>query len=132
MPNAPTLNLRCNIWKQVSLAAAPPITPPTYANVPCNLQFGRKVHVGLGVYPNLSGTIWLDLPGGTDLQDYDLAAPMSFDYVECPAGSGRSYAALFVDDMARGFPTQTRVALICHVIALSGAHPGWHWPVPYP
>jgi hypothetical protein len=48
----------------------------------------------------------------------------SADTVEVPAGSGRYYAILAVDDVARGFENEYRLAL---------AEPAYNlWPVPIP
>lgn len=109
----PTFNIRCNIWNvQIDWSIGAPAGAPTQANVPCNLQFGRKEAVG----GNL--TMWLLLPAGTNINgegSYALTPTLFVadgDGVEVPAGSGRFYAVVMVDDVSLGFPTEYRAALI--------------------
>lgn len=45
------------------------------------------------------------------------------DNVEVPAGSGRYYRVMFVDDWAKGFPNEYRIALIL-------AYADWPSPIP--
>lgn len=125
---APTLNLLCNIWKQLDTHLGPPIVAPTHPNVPCNLQYARKIHGA-----NL-GYIFVLLPKGTDVEDTPLSSAATFDVMEIPAGSKRWYCVYVVDDMAKGFPTETRVAEVTHAhIAVATVDELlWMWPVPYP
>jgi len=127
MPVAPTLNLFCNIWHQYALTNPPPIVPPDLANVPCNLQFGRKVPAH-----TLDAAIWLLLPKLTDIRDPAIGAGLQYDVVEVPAGSKRWYAAGLIDDQAKGFPTETRVAYLGKAYLFASPQAPWLWPVPYP
>jgi hypothetical protein len=49
---------------------------------------------------------------------------VSFDMVEVPAGSGRWYSVVGVDDIGKGFSNEHRTAAI---FALAGS-----WVAPYP
>jgi hypothetical protein len=59
---------------------------------------------------------------GTDIRDG--SATVRGDTVECPAGTGRFYRVGYVDDVAKGFPNEYRVAL------LSKRGPSWPTPIP--
>jgi hypothetical protein len=131
MPVAPTLNLFCNIWKQWNLGGPAPLVAPTYANVLCNLQYGRKEHVPVQPVANYP-VQYLLVGKGTDLQDSDVNFPAILDLVECPAGSKRWYVVEYVEDQAKGFPTETRVAILIKAYIPYPGQPTYKWPVPYP
>jgi hypothetical protein len=66
------------------------------------------------------------LPKGTDVRD-ELNAT-GRDGVECPAGSGRFYEVIFVDDIGKGFPNEHRGATMEKTFG-----PGpTEWPTPIP
>lgn len=133
MPVAPTLNLFCNIWTQYATAAGPPVIPPSFVNVQCNLQFARKTHAlgGAAGFAAVS-EMFLLVPKLTDLRTSLFSPPGTLDIVECPAGSKRWYAVIFVDDQAKGFPTETRVAILTHADAIAQSGALWSWTPPYP
>lgn len=127
----PTFNLRCNIGPSgagpVSWPPAPYVGPPRLANQVCALVFGKRVNVASS--------------GGTGGQGYpvvcmslllpphvDVRAQQSLDRwpdaVEVPAGSGRWYGVLDVDDIGKGWPNEHRTASL---YAIPGT-----WAVPYP
>lgn len=117
----PTFNLAVNIWRP----GAPPPAPPALVTIG-NLAHSRREHGELLV-PPAPGYIhafnmWLLLPALTDVRD-PFANGGAGDLVECPAGSGRMYAVLAVDDAAKGFANEHRVAVL---LKLNG------WPVPNP
>jgi hypothetical protein len=73
------------------------------------------------------------LPKGTNVQDFDSANLNLCDIIECPAGSRRWYFIEWVDDVAKGFPTEYRAANGVHPVQHLGAMAAaWLWPVPYP
>jgi len=114
----PTFNLLCNIWT----AGMGPPAAPRLANVACNLAWGRRVQtltVGSGFVPMV-----LLLPAGTDVRfSRNATGP---DTIECPAGTGRYYTVLAVDDLGKGFPNEHRGAAI-EAITTFGL-----WPTPIP
>jgi hypothetical protein len=66
------------------------------------------------------------LPAGTDIRDWacwDGLAMDQPDVVEAPRGTGRYYTVIQVDDVAKGFPNEYRVAFIAK---------GAYWPIPIP
>jgi hypothetical protein len=111
----PTFNLTANIWRSANL---PPGGPPAVVT-PCNFSLGRRVvtatdytpwfnaRAGGGVGINCLLRIML-CPALTDVRGLFTAGLP--DWVEVPAGSGRLYNVLDVDDMGKGFPNEHRLA----------------------
>jgi hypothetical protein len=113
----PTFNLTCNIWR------SQPPTPVLPADVValCNFSLGKRISTGADYIP------WFNLPAGggvgisclirimllpalTDIRGlYTAGLP---DWVEVPAGSGRFYRCMDVDDMAKGFANEHRLAWV--------------------
>jgi hypothetical protein len=73
------------------------------------------------------------LPAGTDIRD-EYCAGNIYDLVEVPSGSGRWYTTSLVDDVAKGFPNEYRLAAIRKVSGsvFPGNFPGMTWPTPIP
>lgn len=123
----PTFNILCNIATGPPPAAPPPPLPPfRVPNQPCQLTYGRRVQVtstgGTAAVGVLTLTMNLLLPALVDIRGpQDTVAP---DAVEVPAGSGRWYAVVAVDDIGKGFANEHRTASI---YALAG-----FWTAPYP
>jgi hypothetical protein len=116
----PTMNLTVNIWRRIVFPGA-----PTYI-VAGNLQYGRRyANNSFGVAPPgpdaYPPTMSLLLPPRTDVQDA-VSAPDG-DIVEVPAGTGRYYEVIGVDDVGRGFPNEFRLALLTKF-------PPWPAPIP--
>src|SRR6516225_6952205 len=110
----PTFNLTVNIWRN---GGGPPAAPVviTVGNLsPGELNNDAE----LMTTPHLGG-MWLRLPFGTDVRDS--TAPAGADVVEVPAGSGRIYSAVWVDDIGSGFANEHRFALLAKTSP---------WPVP--
>lgn len=120
----PTFNVTVNIWRSTNSHT----NPPDVVTVG-NLSPGRLVSVS-GTNPFLvaPGSIvafmLLRLPPLTDIEDGILSGTLSPDQVEVPAGSGRFYRSVYVDDIAKGFANEHRFAYV-----VKGSIP---WPVPYP
>ena len=114
----PTFNLTCNIWRPT----APPPAPPAVVSV-CNLAYGRRVQIS--ELSNPPAAMSLLLPAGTDIRDF-WCAGVGGDYVEVPAGSGRFYIVGGVDDVAKGFANEHRVA------TLNKTRSAGNWPAPIP
>ncbi|MBA0087220.1 MAG: hypothetical protein HRJ53_19730 [Acidobacteria bacterium Pan2503] len=125
----PTFNLTCNVWRN-ALAPAPYATPDLA--LPCNLTPGKRV------FTPLSATVFafrypmeLLLPVGSDVRAMWNGANQ--DLIEVPAGSKRFYSVLWVDDVAKGFANEYRVAVIGYQVT-GGANfaPPIAAPVPLP
>lgn len=128
----PTFNIVCNIWNvQTDFSVGGVVGLPTQANVPCGLQFGKKTAQGL------AEEMWLLLPLLTNVNGYTSylvagSGQLCGDAVEVPAGSGRFYTVVTVDDVAKGYPTEYRVASIQKggfMGVVSGAYLD---PIPWP
>lgn len=111
----PTFNILCNI----SAPGAPgviliPGPPFRLAGQSCQLTYGQRTQVASASGTPTQGTLVLVmnllLPALTDVRGpQDLA---SFDMVEVPAGSGRWYSVIGVDDIGKGFANEHRTASI--------------------
>lgn len=115
----PTFNLTANIWRHGN----PTSNPPDVVTV-ANLAYGERTSVPYAVTTTSTtvyGGMWLLCPKGTDIRDDK--APAGSDTVEVPAGTGRFYDVVWVDDAGAGFDNEHRFALI---ISTSP------WPVPFP
>lgn len=116
----PTFNLTCNIY---TTTGTWPATPRLSSL--CNLALGRRVESHGFVSGSLN--MALLLPAGTDIRAGPVPNPPGNDTVEVPAGSGRTYAVLAVDDIGKGFPNEHRVAILT---AVSIATHFWPTPIP--
>lgn len=117
--SVPTFNLSVSIWR--ALTAWP--GPPDVLTVG-NLALGKRTQTGSGTgLPRME----LLLPAGTDIRT-DVTGLAQDDIVEVPTGSGRFYVAIWVDDVAKGFSNEYRIAILNqnHTIA----RPPWPAPIP--
>ena len=115
---APTFNITCNVWTGTS----PPPAAARITGLPCQLRAAGKQSTGQDQINSWS-FLWLLLVAkGTDLRDY-ANTPSGSDILEVPAGSLRYYTVQYVDDVARGFTNEYRVAML-----LKRAP----WPTPNP
>lgn len=118
--NLPTFNLDVNIWRN---ASGPPAAPDV--TVKGNLAWGRRVSSNQGIEdPQGEPFMTLLLPPGTDIRSSRTAS--GFDWVEAPAGTGRLYKTLGVDDIGKGFSNEHRAAIL---VATSNFGV---WPSPIP
>jgi len=116
----PTFNLVCNVWR---FGNAPPAAAD--AQLDCNLALGRRTSSYQGVISSPTEPIMsLLLPPMSDIRGPMCADPDTC--VEVPAGSGRLYTIVGLDDSGKGFFNEHRVALLSWT-ALFGS-----WPSPIP
>ena len=115
----PTFNLTCNVWSPASL----PPNPPRVV-LSCNLAFGRRVHPTFST--GTSAIMELLLPVHSDVRSPCQNPASLQDVVEVPAGSGRFYFVLNVDDAGKGFTNEHRVAQLTQTRAFGA------WPIPMP
>jgi hypothetical protein len=112
----PTFNMIINVWRFPGPVTGP-ITFQFTGQLRASLRPAEVTPTGLNTtFP------WEILaPALTDIRDgFDVSQG---DYVEAPAGSGRHYQILYVDDIAKGFPNEHRVGIIVKYKA---------WPSPIP
>lgn len=106
----PSFPITCNVWTN---GTGPPAAPRVSA-LACNLAWNKRVAVpstgGTGVLGVPLFTMTLLVPKLSDLRGR-LSAGGS-DVVECPAGSGRIYECVYVDDIGKGFANEHRAALL--------------------
>ena len=116
----PTFNLDINICR----AGLTPVSPPSLT-VRGNLALGRRTASYQGVISSPNEPIMsLLLPPGTDIRGPMCANPDAC--VEAPAGTGRYYTVVGLDDSGKGFPNEHRVALLAWTDSFGA------WPVPVP
>lgn len=115
--SVPQFPLDVNIWRN----ATPHSSPPD-VRAKGNLAWGRRVNEGRaaggeeGVF-----VMTLLLPHNTDIRSHVTAS--GNDTLEVPAGTGRFYDVVDVDDIGKGFPNEHRAAVISQ---------GGNWPAPIP
>jgi len=126
----PDFNLTCDIY------TGPWLTKSLRLSSDCNLAFGRRVSFfsfdyGANFAPS-HGLATLLLPALTDIRDGSCNGQQ--DVVEVPAGSGRWYMAIGVDDAGKGFPNEHRWAHLSKIYEEMNtiAFAGLHWPTPIP
>lgn len=113
----PAMPIECKIYTQ----APPPVGPPRVTTM-CQLRYPGKLSTGqdsaLSGWPFLWAIL---LPPLTDIRDTH--SPSGADLVECPSGSNRFYVVRHVDDVAKGFPNEYRIAMVGKI---------GPWPEPIP
>jgi hypothetical protein len=123
----PVFNVSVNIWHSATyIGNFPTVIPPPDLVVTCNLALGKRMNNPVGM------NMWLLLPAATDIRDGVKAVtthPFG-DIVEAPAGSGRYYFVVNVDDAGKGFANEHRVAEITFNLTFMPLLP--EWPVPFP
>jgi hypothetical protein len=118
--SVPNFNLDCNVWH---LPSAPPAAPSLV--VKANLALGRRISSYQGLYsPDNEPVMSLLLNPGEDVRGPQCTGGGSI--VEVPAGTGRFYRVIGVDDSGKGFPNEHRVALIAWTTDFG------QWPSPIP
>lgn len=103
---------------------------------PCNLRgYGKldrynftQMNAGSGAFPVYTALL---LPALTDIRDISCSSDGT-DWVEVPQGSGRWYSVSTVDDVAKGFPNEYRVASLSKAYQgpLLPTFPLWPSPIP--
>ncbi len=113
----PSFNLVCNIYT----SNGGPGGVLRIALQPCQLRAPSKYHTQVDS-SHLYVPLWeLLFPALTDVRDYGSSS--GGDGIEVPAGSGRYYSVGYVDDVAKGFPNEYRMAFVAKRIL---------WPTPIP
>lgn len=101
-----------------------------------NMMVGRTVKFPIGAGEENTGitalSVQLALPALTDVRDASCGGDS--DIVDCPAGSGRFYIVLGVEDVGKTFPNEFRVASLAKIWNFVGNGAGLTapWPTPIP
>ncbi len=129
----PQFNLTCNIYTLTN-----PSTKTLRVTTVCNLAMGHRQAWPWsgGNTPGEFGgfTAALLLPALTDVRDQFCNPGINGDAVEVPAGSGRWYFVVGVDDIGKGFANEHRFATLQKI----GGYNPWAvfgipwWPAPIP
>jgi hypothetical protein len=129
----PTFNLSCNVF---SMGGGTWATRSLRIGLlPCNLAMGRRVQqysLGTANDSTNAAAPSILVPPLSDVRDFSSGGQA--DMIECPAGSGRWYQVLGVDDIGKGFANEHR--LVWAEKAFQQLDPGrffgCQWPVPIP
>lgn len=121
--STPEFNLLCNYWDD---DANYTVVPAVIELLPCQLR--APIHTpaaqGFGVANGVY--MWSILvPAGTNIRDY--SQNWEGGIIEVPAGSGRAYSVIHVDDVAKGFPNEYRIVFVRKFFAEN-----LYWPSPMP
>lgn len=114
----PTFNLAVNIWNV--LVALPPVPAPDVITVGQLAwdSVGGRMFLPRAAATRPTHSLALRLPFGTDVRYATMTGGVD-STVEVPAGSGRYYVVYVVDDVAKGFANEYRVAMVSPVAAPS-------------
>jgi hypothetical protein len=125
----PTFNLQVNLWRSGALFANPP-----------SLSFNANLSLGERVLGDPHGPLspFLLCPKLTDIRGIQTQPPpYVVDLVECPAGSHRCYVVVGVEDVAKGFGNEYRLAVLVQFTAETiftygnpWVAPSWPYPTP--
>jgi hypothetical protein len=101
----PTFNLHGLAWRNGNAT-----TNPADVAFHCNLRACTRPNLTFD--PFTGGAVPMEIltPALTDLRDS--FCPAGLDTVEIVVGSGRFYFVYYVDDVAKGFPNEYRVAVL--------------------
>lgn len=140
----PTFNLTVNIWHNGTGVANDPdvvtagnLSPGNRSGLTLN-SLGGGVLATANLAISLAETMFLALPGLTDIRGWGQDGLAGGDNVEIPAGTGRFYAVLGVDDVAKGFANEYRRATLCPITGplvastLNTNGITGPWPLPLP
>lgn len=104
--NLPTFNTTANVWRNgLDLTGPPTLTTP------CQLRAAGKMSTGQDATSAYWPFLWsASFPPRTDIRDN--GCPSGIDTLEIPAGTMRYYLAVYVDDVAREFLNEYRIAFL--------------------
>lgn len=138
----PTFNLDVHLWRFPNVVSAPPDV-----TFKANLSRGDRIFFAVTYFTSAidsaNSQMVLLCPAGTDVRpqymgtfDHPSGHYLS-DLVEVPAGSGRYYLVIEVDDTAKGFPNEYRHAVLWSFTPDASVDTGnpWEappWPLPIP
>lgn len=108
-PHAPSWPITCNIWFGTQLVV-PPVGAPNLAAVPCQIAPGE-----LNWSSAIGTATFIKLPALTDVHWIRPMPAAGYDLIEAPAGSGEWYNVNYVQDIAKGFVNEYRVAAVLQI-----------------
>lgn len=128
----PTFNLTFNVYRCATRYLYPQLPPtavPVFGGLQGALVAPKRVWEYTFFPPVLSqffspAPMQLLMPPHFDVRGLECAGTGTPDTVEVPAGSGRFYACLYVDDIGKGYANEHRYAIITAFLN--------SWPTPVP
>lgn len=140
----PSFPLAVRIWRSTSLVVNPPDVSAMGNLVSSRPDADPFPGIGIGTLAQrqVAGAYWgrfatILLPRLTDVQPPN--STTNGDVLECPAGTGRYYFVVWVDDTGKGFANEHRYAYVVALqtpamVGLFGNPCGitTAWPVPFP
>jgi hypothetical protein len=122
----PTFNLVANVWLRLGTPTTLPPGRPADTQYSCQLYLS-KTHLQLPTTTfATSASVLVLFPARTDVRG-SAAGGQQNDLLEVPAASGRFYAVRWVEDRAKGFTNEYRVAGCLQQVQVTG---GWPFPTP--
>jgi hypothetical protein len=118
----PTFNILVDIY---GAGLPPPAGPPRATAVPAQLRAPAANNIVIVSVASANSAMVLLIAPLTDIRDGFNAPINSSDWIEAPAGTGRFYRVVFVDDIGKGFPNEHRFAILQKVLAVP-------WPTRIP
>jgi hypothetical protein len=119
---SPVFNLTCRIYQAMGTGPFP-LAGGIVSS--CQLRLNKPgIVAASGGGAGVTGMLLL-LPKGTDIRPSHLAVVA--DAVQVPDGSGEYYVVSWVNDVAKGFPNEYRLALITLLTNKANATV---WPMP--
>lgn len=122
----PTFNLFGLVWHDYYVGIMPPVVIPDNVFA-CQLRYSGRGPYELLLQDSTTEPTWqvgttILMPKDTDVRDHWHAGARP-DLVEVPSGSGRYYFVHYVDDVAKGFANEYRIAYL-------GKTGDWPTPIP--
>lgn len=137
----PTFNTPVNLWRASTVSAGPFPLPAPDLTFNANLSYAKgrnQYNFSQQVSGRLQFVIGVELlcPKLTDIRGHT-AALWNGDLVEVPAGSLRLYTVGFVEDVAKGFSNEYRLAIILQLSSQMITYTvlpwgAYAWPQPTP
>lgn len=121
----PTFNLTARLWRNYPTNGVLPPQIAATLTFACQLRLYKTAFL-VGTAGSASGNVALLCPTHTDIRPV-VSGALAADLVECPLGSGRFYRVSNVDDVAKGFGNEYRLASMQNQKQLPG---GWAVPTP--
>jgi hypothetical protein len=124
----PQFPLTINVWRNATGVINPPDVVTQGNLTPGKRTFESFVVGVFGVIPR--PLVYVLFPPLTDVRPTTGGFAQG-DILECPAGSGRYYGVLWVEDVGKGFANEHRMAAVMPGYNGVGAlTPPWPLPIP--
>jgi hypothetical protein len=120
----PAFPLTANVYRSAVQLTFPLTGVQPTLTTRCQLRT-RQLPFSAGAIA-LTPVLLLATPSGTDIRQAAAGNPNA-DVIEVPINTGRYYAVLAVDDVAKGFGNEYRLVAMTQVLTVIN---GWPFPTP--